>query len=225
MSKRQHLFPIISLRVIMLVGFFIGLIGLSIFLLANPQIIENLPANLQNWIKDAGPLGWVLIITLMILHSFVPLPSELVALAAGMSYGVLLASILVWIGAMLGAIIAFAIARWLGEPVVARILNPSYLEKLEQWKLNQGIPTLLVSRLIPVISFNLINYAAGLAGVPWWPFLWTTAIGIIPMTLLSVFVGASMGTLPLGWIIFLSVAGIFLVFLVHLWFRMHHRAK
>lgn len=206
-----------------LFGLLFVVLALSIVFFINPHALESVFLSINTWIVNAGPLGWVLIIILMILHSFVPLPSEFIALAAGMSYGIFLATILVWVGAMLGAIIAFAIARWLGEPFVARILNPSYMEKLDHWKSNQGIPTLLVSRLIPIISFNLINYAAGLAGVRWWPFLWTTAIGIIPMTVISVSVGATMGSLPLSWFITLSMIGIALVIGVHLWFRMREK--
>lgn len=210
-------------RLFALLGLLFFVLALSIVFFINPHTLESLFSTINVWIVDAGPLGWILIIVLMILHSFVPLPSEFIALAAGMSYGIFLATILVWIGAMFGAIIAFAIARWLGEPFVTRILNPSYMKKLDHWKANQGIPTLLVSRLIPIISFNLINYAAGLAGVRWWPFLWTTAIGIIPMTVISVSVGATMGSLPLSWFIALSIAGIALVIGVHLWFRMRQK--
>ncbi len=43
---------------------------------------------------------------------------------------------------------------------------------------------LLILRLIPIIAFNLINYAVGLARISWWTFTWTTGLGILPMTLL-----------------------------------------
>ena len=45
--------------------------------------------------------------------------------------------------------------------------------------------TLLLARLVPVISFNLINYAAGILHVGWWRFLWTTSLGILPITVAS----------------------------------------
>ena len=49
--------------------------------------------------------------------------------------------------------------------------------------------TLLIARLVPVISFNLINYAAGILDVSWWRFLWTTSLGILPITVTSVALG------------------------------------
>jgi uncharacterized membrane protein YdjX (TVP38/TMEM64 family) len=47
-------------------------------------------------------------------------------------------------------------------------------------------------RLFPILSFNLINYALGLTVVSWGRFMWTTAVGIIPMTLLMVVLGAQL---------------------------------
>jgi uncharacterized membrane protein YdjX (TVP38/TMEM64 family) len=93
---------------------------------------------------------------------------------------------------MLGAILAFALARWLGRWFVEAILPARYTATLDHWTNEQGIPVLLVSRLLPVVSFNLINYAAGLTSVSWWTFLWTTGLGIAPLTVLMVFAGEQM---------------------------------
>ena len=60
---------------------------------------------------------------------------------------------------------------------------------VERWAAEQGGPTLLFSRLVPVISFNLINYAAGLTAISWWTFTWATGVGILPLTLLMVLMG------------------------------------
>ncbi len=51
-------------------------------------------------------------------------------------------------------------------------------------------------RLVPAISLNLINYAAGLMGVGWGRFLWTTALGILPATIVIVVLGDRMGAAP-----------------------------
>jgi uncharacterized membrane protein YdjX (TVP38/TMEM64 family) len=52
-----------------------------------------------------------------------------------------------------------------------------------------------------VIAFNLINYAAGLVRVSWWTFTWTTAVGILPLTVLMVLLGERMADMPTwGWL-------------------------
>ena len=138
----------------------------------------------------------------MILHSFVPLPAEIIAMANGMVFGSLWGIVLTWTGAMLGAIISYGLARWLGQPLVRRVVPARHWDALQAWEADQGAEALLIARLIPVISFNLINYAAGLAGVRWPVFLWTTAIGILPLTILSVVLGHQLVDAPLWvWVV------------------------
>ena len=60
----------------------------------------------------------------------------------------------------------------------------------------------MISRLIPVIAFNLVNYAAALTEISWWTFLWATGVGILPFTILLAILGDRMLTMPLwGWIL------------------------
>ena len=65
-------------------------------------------------------------------------------------------------------------------------------------------------RLIPVIAFNLINYAAGLARVRWWTFTWTTALGIVPLVFLMVAAGDQLKNLPLRLLGALVLGGLLL---------------
>lgn len=129
---------------------------------------------------------------LMVAHSFVPLPSEFIAIANGMVFGLIVGTVITWIGAMFGAILAFALARWLGRRFVQSILPARHIVAIDGWTKEQGAPILLISRFLPVVSFNLINYAAGLTSVSWWTFLWTTGLGIAPLTFLMVFIGEEM---------------------------------
>ncbi len=146
----------------------------------------------ERFVTDLGPWGPLGIVALMIAHSFVPFPAELVAFAAGAAYGVVLGTALVWIGAMIGAAVAFYLARRLGRPFVERMLREKERAALDRWSRVNGAPTLLAARFIPVIAFNLINYAAGLTRVTWWTFLWTTGLGILPLTVLMVAMGDAM---------------------------------
>ena len=130
------------------------------------------------------------LIGLMVLHTLVPLPAELLAVAAGMTLGPVWGSLTIWSGAMLGAALGFYLARTLGRPFVQHLIT---LRRLEVWlaRLQDVDGRYLVAvRLLPIISFNLINYALGLSPIGWWRFFWTTGIGIIPVTLLAVAFGA-----------------------------------
>ena len=156
-------------------------------------------ASLEAFMRGLGGWGPVAIVALMVLHCFVPFPAELVALGAGALFGVAAGAALVWLGAMLGAALSFALARRLGRPFVAAMLSQKGLAKLDAWTERQGTVSLLAARLAPVVAFNLVNYAAGLTAVRWPVFLWTTAVGIVPITLICATFGATMRTLD-GWV-------------------------
>jgi uncharacterized membrane protein YdjX (TVP38/TMEM64 family) len=148
----------------------------------------------------------------MVVNSFVPLPAEM-WLRQWHDLQPLWGTVISWVGAMLGAAAAFGLARLLGWPFVRRILSAEHREQLAARSSQRGATALLISRLIPVIAFNLINYAAGLAGISWWTFLWTTGLGILPLTALFTIMGDRLLTLPpwiwlllsavllIGWII------------------------
>lgn len=154
-----------------------------------------LVAKLRSW----GMWGAAGSIALMIAHSFVPFPAEILACANGVVFGALRGTLITWTGAMLGACLAFALARWLGRPFVERLVPADQLDRADAWTATHGTKALLVSRLVPLIAFNLINYAAGLANVGWWTFLWTTAIGILPLAAAMAAFGEIVLALP-AWI-------------------------
>ncbi len=72
----------------------------------------------------------------------------------------------------------------------------------------------LIARFIPVIAFNLVNYAAGLTKLSWGTFAWTTGVGILPMTALMVIMGDNIDTLAWEWWILLLAAALALWFVV-----------
>jgi uncharacterized membrane protein YdjX (TVP38/TMEM64 family) len=172
-------------------------------------------SRIKHLIKSSGPWGIVVSIGLMVLHSFVPFPAEFIAIANGMVYGVTWGTIITWIGAMLGAFLAFGLARKLGRSYVHRKLEKKNLQMVEKWVVKYGGGALLVSRFIPVISFNLINYIAGLTQISWWTFTWATGFGILPITVLMVVMGDRIHTLPWQAWFLLLVAGLALWFVTH----------
>jgi uncharacterized membrane protein YdjX (TVP38/TMEM64 family) len=148
--------------------------------------IEGMVAQIRAWGQWAA-LGSI---ALMVVHSFGPVPAEILTLANGMVFGPLWGSVITWVGAMLGALSTFALVRLLGRPFVHRMLSASQLRRLSEWSSTQGGIALLIARLIPVIAFNLLNYAAALTEISWWTFIWATGIGILPLTILLNVFGA-----------------------------------
>ncbi|MEL6343588.1 MAG: VTT domain-containing protein [Myxococcota bacterium] len=147
-----------------------------------------------------SPGGALLSLGMMALAALSAFPAEAVALANGMVYGPLLGTAMTWSGAMLGACLAYGVARWMAPepgPVLARIQAAAD----DPW-------ALLTIRLIPLFPFFLVNYACGLAGVPRWRFVWTTAVGILPLSIVLSGVGEGLATQPLLVLPILGLAAI-----------------
>ena len=159
---------------------------------------------IQSW----GTWGVFGSIGLMIIHSFVPFPAEFLAMANGMVYGPLWGTVITWTGAMLGAYLAFGLARALGRPFVEMMVAKKRWHILDEWTAARGAHLVFFSRFIPLIAFNLVNYAAGLTRISWWTFTWATGIGILPFTVLMVMMGNYIEVLTWElWVLFV-VAGI-----------------
>ena len=158
----------------------------------HPFGLDLSQASIAAWIRSLGAAGCLGVIVLMVIHSFLPFPAEIVVLVAGLLYGTAWGALYSWLGAMAGAALCFWLARWLGRDLVLKMLTPAQRQRLDGWTAAHSPETLLAARLIPVVSFNLVNYGAGLTTVSWGTFLWTTAIGILPMTVAMAFWGEHM---------------------------------
>ncbi len=175
----------------------------SAWLLDLDNTVEGTVVLIRSW----GAWGVLGSIGLMVAHSFLPFPAEIVTIANGMVYGPVWGTVITWVGAMLGASVAFGLVRLLGRPFVQRLLPSRHQHQLAVWSRERGGVSLLIGRLIPLIAFNLINYAAALTEISWWTFLWATGIGILPLTILLNVLGDQMLTVPLwAWLLLGAVA-------------------
>ena len=168
----------------------------------------------EDLVRSWGPWGVGASVGLMVLHSFVPFPAEFLALANGMLFGSFWGTVITWTGAMLGAYLAFGLSRVLGRPFVEMMVPDKHVSRLDEWTARQGGGMLFLSRFLPIISFNVINYAAGLTNVSWFTFTWATGLGILPMTTLMVVMGAQVEHLTWETLLALFVAGVALWWVV-----------
>jgi uncharacterized membrane protein YdjX (TVP38/TMEM64 family) len=173
---------------------FVGIIGCGVYLAMadKPFGFDLSHKGMSARIDALGPWRGVGIMVLMVLHSFVPFPAEVVTFLAGKHLGLFWGTVYSWSGAMLGAVMAFALSRAFGRSFVQAMLPARMREGLASWSTSKSTSALLIARFIPIIAFNLINYAAGLTNVRWWTFIWTTGLGILPLTVLFVSLGERM---------------------------------
>jgi uncharacterized membrane protein YdjX (TVP38/TMEM64 family) len=110
------------------------------------------------------------------------LPGLVPTIASGALFGVPAGSLPTLTGAVAGATLAFEIARRVGRAPVKELAGPREV-RIERWLREHGFVALLYARLVPVVPFNILNYAAGLAGLSRRSYVIATALGIVPGTI------------------------------------------
>jgi uncharacterized membrane protein YdjX (TVP38/TMEM64 family) len=139
---------------------------------------------LRDYLRGFGAWAPAISFLLMVLQSVAaPLPAFVITLANGLLFGAFWGTILSWSSAMVGAAVCFGIARTLGRPVVERLVGAVPLAKADAFFERYGSHAVLITRLIPIISFDVVSYAAGLTPIRLLPFLVATGIGQLPATI------------------------------------------
>ena len=154
-------------------------------------------AEVRSKVKDLGVAGPLLILALTLIHTVVFYPAEIVDAAAGFVYGFFPALALMMLGWLLSGFLCYAVGRTVARPLLDRWLGPDRFERTEAMIERGGVTLLIAVRLIPIVPFSLVCYAAGAARVPPWRFAWTTAVGYLPITALSVYFGTRLEGLSL----------------------------
>lgn len=135
---------------------------------------------------------WVVTVFMAIESSFIPFPSEVVVPPAAWksmtddSMNIFLVVVFATIGADIGALVNYYLARWLGRPIVYRfadnrfghicLIDREKVEHAEQYFREHGAASTFFGRLIPAVR-QLISIPAGLAGMRLDHFLLYTTLG------------------------------------------------
>ncbi|MDV6317671.1 MULTISPECIES: TVP38/TMEM64 family protein [Halomonadaceae] len=185
--------PDMTFRLIRGIAILSGLIVIYLLLMEFGilSIITNKQA-LREWVVQLGHWGPIIIIGLMMVAIVMsPIPSGPIAMVAGATYGSIWGTIYIVIGAELGALIAFCVARQLGYEVLQ---GWPRIRPLMSWlgkeRSQAGLMFIVfASRLIPFLSFDAISYAAGLTPLAFWRFLLATLAGVVPTAYLITMFG------------------------------------
>jgi uncharacterized membrane protein YdjX (TVP38/TMEM64 family) len=122
---------------------------------------------------------------LMILQAVAaPIPAIFVAFANGLAFGVVGGGLLTVAGQTLAAALCFGISRTLGRGPVEALAGRFGPVAADTWFSRWGARGVLLLRLVPGISFDVISYGAGLTSIRFGPFLLATAIGVAPQAFL-----------------------------------------
>jgi len=114
-------------------------------------------------------------------------PGTILTLAGGAVFGLWWGTAYNWLGALLGANLAYLLARFLGRDGIEQLLGDRTrrwpaMERLDRAVESHGFRGMLTLRLIPLVPFNVLNFGGGLVGMRWPAYALATAVGILPGT-------------------------------------------
>ncbi len=177
---------------------------------------------IQGLVDNAGLLAPAVYVALLVVQAIVaPLPAPAVAMAGGYSFGIVEGFLLTWVGALLGGIFSFGLSRLFGRGFVASSVR---LERLDRYVQAHGAILVFVLRLIPLVSFDAISYAAGLSGMSFKKFFVATTLGMAPGTFVFVYLGGSSPGLDV-WAVLIGLAVLAVAAYVYLRVRLKYRTR
>lgn len=166
---------------------FVGALVAALFLL---PVTDWLTAALE-WIQANQGIAWVVFILIYVAATVLLLPGSLLTLAGGFIFGLGYGYLIVAVASVTGAACAFLVGRYFARDWVSSKLeaNPKFAA-LDRAIADRGGLIVLLTRLSPVFPFNLLNYALGLTQVKFPTYVLASWIGMIPGTLLYVYLGS-----------------------------------
>lgn len=148
---------------------------------------------IRDYVDSYGALAPIVYILLFAILPIAFFPVPVLALAGGLSFGLIEGSIYTIIGAMLNSTIMFFMARFIARDAInhylRRKLPEKWIKNLEMSTDRRGFFMVLIMRLIPLIPYNMINYVSGLTEMNFASYSLATFIGIIPGTLVFLNIG------------------------------------
>lgn len=177
--------------------------GLGIYMLGGIDQVQ-----LQTWLKQAGIWAPIIYIVLYTLGTILILPSTPLNMSGGAIFGPGMGTLWTSIAAVIAAVVAFAFTRTVGRETVSKKLAGRW-EAMDAEMRQGGLFYMFAIRLLPIIPYGLVNFAAGLTSIRFRDYLIGTILGTIPGILPFVLMGSGLRSLTTGNILpFMAALGL-----------------
>ncbi len=241
-------FSQLETKTILYIIIFIILIIISVFLLYYNYFVDRtfIYTLIANWFVNPifylQFIGIFLFIGIMAIQGLlVPIPSEVVLLATGMIWGWLLGGIMGVIGSMAAALLCFYVSKRGGRPLAKKFVGEKAINMADDLIHKYGTKAIIVSRLIPFISFDVISYASGLIDIKLKKYAIGTLIGSVFRAFFYSIWGALLGFTPpidtldvelieaqagvFNWVLLIVLSVLVLMFLAYYLFARYYEKK
>lgn len=171
-------------------------------------------------IRERQAWGMVVFVALAALSAMIAFVSSAVLIPVAVYvWGPWVCFILLWAGWFLGGLAAYAIGRYLGRPIVHRLVRPAALERQERWaRSRRSLVGIMLLQL--AVPSDLAGYVFGLIRCPFLPFVGALALAEVPYALGAVYLGVSFVERRIVPLLLLGLAGVLLSMIA---LRVYHR--
>jgi len=188
----------------------IGIIVLTLFCIIATALGMYLlggikPEQLQSWLHQMGIWAPIIYVLLYVVGTLLILPSTPLNLTGGALFGIGWGTFWTTVAALIAAVVAFAFTRTLGRSYVAEKFAGKW-EAIDAEMRQGGLFYMCAIRLLPIIPYGIVNFAAGLTAIRFRDYILGTAIGTVPGILPFVMMGSGLQALRKGNIMPLMVA-------------------
>lgn len=142
------------------------------------------------WVEENQVAGGFVFITIYVVCTVLFIPPSILSVAAGAVFGFWIGSALVWTGGIIGESLSFLVGRFLFQDFVREKTRqyPSWLA-VEAALREDGWKVVALLRVSPLLPFTVLNYALGVSSLPFSQYFWPSTIGILPTTVVFVYLG------------------------------------
>lgn len=201
------------------------LVGAGLALLMSAPVharVMALFADAEQVIRQHPAWGMVVFVLLAVVSAMFVFVSSVVLIPVAIyAWGPVVCAVLLWVGWFLGGVVAYGVGRWLGRPVVDRLVRPETIARYEGYahRTSAFVPIVLLQLAIPS---DTAGYLFGLARVPLAIYLPALALAEVPYAVGAVYLGTSFLERRLYRLLLLGLAGVVLSGLA---FRAIHRRR
>ena len=159
-----------------------------------PAGVRGFVDDVRDWADAAGPVAPLAFVLVSAALTCVMFPGPLMAGASGLLFGTWLGFPLSLTAALLGAVAAFSIGRWVAAGTVEQLAGRR-LRTVYDLVNRRGFVSVLYARIAPGVPYTAVNYVAGLTRIPLPVFAGATALGAAPRAFAYTALGGSLGNL------------------------------
>ncbi|MFT5207108.1 MAG: putative membrane protein YdjX (TVP38/TMEM64 family) [Candidatus Omnitrophota bacterium] len=174
----------------------VGLIGFGLIVLFKNLNIQSKLDAFMDWIPTLGLWAPIAFVFIYAISAVLFIPASALTLGAGAIFGVWQGVLIVSIASTSGAVLSFLIGRYFARDFIAKKVetNPKF-KAIDDAVASEGWKIVGLTRLSPVFPFSLLNYGYGITKVSLKEYFLASWIGMLPGTIMYVYLGAIAGTL------------------------------